>query len=84
MGSTGLARRESQRGKNPAARAYAGFLLVPLAVAIVGDDCKPFLEKINNFLVSIVDKLMPILLFLIGAALTVDALGFLISGEPLW
>jgi len=65
--------------------AYAlPFLLVPLAVAIVGDDCKPFLEKINNFLVSIVDKLMPILLFLIGAALTVDALGFLISGEPLW
>ena len=65
--------------------AYAlPFLLVPLAVAIVGADCKPILEKINNLLVSIVDKLMPILLFLIGAALTVDALGFLISGEPLW
>jgi cytochrome c biogenesis protein CcdA len=65
--------------------AYAlPFLLVPLAVAIVGEDCKPLLEKINNLLVSIVDKLMPILLFLIGAALTVDALGYLISGEPLW
>ena len=65
--------------------AYAlPFLLVPLAVAIVGADCKPILEKINNLLVSIVDKLMPILLFLIGAALTVDALGYLISGEPLW
>ena len=65
--------------------AYAlPFLLVPLAVAIVGEDCKPFLEKINNLLVSVVDKLMPILLFLIGAALTADALGYLISGEPFW
>jgi cytochrome c biogenesis protein CcdA len=65
--------------------AYAlPFLLVPLAVAIVGEDSRPVLEKINNLLVSVVDKLMPILLFLIGAALTADAVGYLISGEPLW
>lgn len=65
--------------------AYAlPFLFVPLAVAIVGDSCKPLLEKINNLLVSIVDKLMPILLFLIGAALMADAVTFLVTGKSLW
>jgi cytochrome c biogenesis protein CcdA len=65
--------------------AYAlPFLLVPVAVAVVGDSCKPVLEKINNLLISLVDKLMPIMLFLIGAALTADAVSYLISGEPLW
>ena len=42
------------------------------------------LEKINNMLVNLVDKSMPVLLFLLGVALTVDALLFLISGNGLW
>lgn len=65
--------------------AYAlPFLLVPLAVAVVGDGCKPLLEKISDLLGGIVDKLMPILLLLIGIALTADAVAYLVSGEALW
>jgi cytochrome c biogenesis protein CcdA len=65
--------------------AYAlPFLLVPVAVLVVGDSCKPVFEKISNLLVSLVDKFMPIMLFLIGAALTADAFFYLTSGEPLW
>ena len=65
--------------------AYAlPFLLVPLAVAVVGDGAKPLLAKINNLLVSVVDKLMPFLLLMIGVALTADAVVYLVTGEPLW
>jgi cytochrome c biogenesis protein CcdA len=65
--------------------AYAlPFLLVPIAVAAIGDRSKPVLEKINAMLVKLVDTLMPILLLLVGVALTADALSFLITGEPLW
>ena len=65
--------------------AYAlPFLLVPITVALMGDSSRPILEKINNVLVSLVDRFMPILLLLLGAALTADALAYLISGEALW
>ena len=65
--------------------AYAlPFMLVPIMVAMMGDSSKPILEKINNMLVKLVDKFMPVLLFLLGAALTVDALLYLISGSGLW
>jgi len=65
--------------------AYAlPYVLVPVAVALMRDSCKPILEKINNVLISLVDRFMPVLLFLIGAALTVDALAYLVSGESLW
>jgi cytochrome c biogenesis protein CcdA len=60
------------------------FLLVPLAVAVLGERSKPILERINNALISLVDKLMPIMLFLIGVALIADALAFLITGKSLW
>jgi cytochrome c biogenesis protein CcdA len=60
------------------------FLLVPIAVAILGERSKPILERINNALISLVDKLMPIMLFLIGAALTADALTFFVTGKSLW
>jgi cytochrome c biogenesis protein CcdA len=65
--------------------AYAvPFLLVPIMVAIMGDDSKPILEKINKLLVSLVDRFMPIMLFLLGITLSIDALAFLVSGERLW
>lgn len=60
------------------------FLLVLMAIALIGDSSRPILEKINNVLISLVDRFMPILLLLLGAALTVDALAYLISGEALW
>ncbi len=65
--------------------AYAlPFLVVPIMVALMGDSSKPILEKINDVLISLVDRLMPILLLILGAALSADALVFLISGKALW
>jgi cytochrome c biogenesis protein CcdA len=65
--------------------AYAfPFLLIPLAVLLIGDSCKPALQKISNVLVSVADKLMPLLLLLLGLALSADAISFLTSGEGLW
>jgi cytochrome c biogenesis protein CcdA len=65
--------------------AYAlPFVLVPVAVALMGDSCKPILEKISNLLIGVVDKCMPVILFLLGFALAADALTYLLSGEALW
>ncbi len=65
--------------------AYAlPFLLVPILVILTGDSSKPILEKVNNLLISLVDKFMPVLLLLLGLALTADALSYLTSGETLW
>ena len=65
--------------------AYAlPFVLVPILVAVIGDSSKPVLDKMNNFLVSLVDKFMPVLLLLLGIALTADAVVYLASGETLW
>jgi cytochrome c biogenesis protein CcdA len=65
--------------------AYAlPFLLVPILVALTGDSSKPILDKINNVLISLVDEFMPVLLLLLGIALTADAVVYLVSGETLW
>lgn len=65
--------------------AYAlPFLLVPIAVALIGERSKPVLEKINEVLIKLVDTFLPILLLFVGAALTADALSYLITGEALW
>jgi cytochrome c biogenesis protein CcdA len=65
--------------------AYAlPFLLVPIMVVLMGDASKPILDKINNVLIGLVDRFMPIVLFLLGVTLTADALAYLISGEALW
>lgn len=60
------------------------FALIPLAFLFLGDGCKPFLEKINAALCSIADKLMPLLLLLIGVALLADSALYFSTGEPLW
>ena len=65
--------------------AYAlPFLLVPILFVLIGERCKPILHKISNVLTGLVDRFMPVLLLLIGVALTADALMFLFSGEALW
>jgi cytochrome c biogenesis protein CcdA len=65
--------------------AYAvPFLLVVVLVAMIGDKSKPILDKINNLLIGLVDRIMPLILFSLGLALAADALSFLISGEALW
>lgn len=64
--------------------AYAlPFLAVPILVAVAGDRSKPVLNKINNVLIGLVERFMPVILFLLGLALVADALSFLISGEVL-
>lgn len=60
------------------------FAIVPVAVAISGDSAKPWLEKINGFLVRASDILMPWLLGLLGLALLVDAALFFTRGTGLW
>ena len=65
--------------------AYAlPFAMVPVLVAVSGDACKPLLERINNVLVGVADRLMPLLLLLLGIALSADAVKFLATGTALW
>jgi len=54
--------------------AYAlPYLIVPAMVAVSGESAKPFLEKINNFLVKASDIVMPWMLGLLGLALLADS-----------
>jgi len=65
--------------------AYAApFVAVPVLVAAIGDSARPVLEKINNVLTTLVDRLMPFLLLLLGILISTDALKFILTGEPLW
>ena len=65
--------------------AYAlPFLLVPILVALLGDRCKPILHKFSTILTSLVDRIMPALLALLGCALAADALMYLVTGDALW
>jgi hypothetical protein len=42
------------------------------------------LEKFNDVLVSVADRVMPLLLLLVGLALIADATMFFVYGETLW
>jgi len=65
--------------------AYAfPFAMVPLLVAIMGDRSKPFLHKISDMLTGLVDKLMPIILSLLGLALIADSISFFARGHGLF
>ena len=65
--------------------AYAlPFLLVPLLVLAMGDASKPVLQRINQALIRVTDKLMPLLLLLLGCALLADAIKYLVTGVALW
>lgn len=65
--------------------AYAlPFVAVPLMIAVMGDACRPILQKINNVLVSLADRLMPLLLLLLGLALLADSIHFFTRGAPLF
>lgn len=65
--------------------AYAlPFLLVPVLTVVMGEASKPILQKINNFLVSATDRFMPLLLFVLGAALIADSVKYLATGQALW
>ena len=65
--------------------AYAlPFAVVPVAVAISGASAKPFLEKINGFLIRASDIVMPWMLGLLGIALVADSIAYFYRGEGLW
>jgi cytochrome c biogenesis protein CcdA len=65
--------------------AYAvPFAAVPLMVCIFGRRSRPLLEQINSILERISDFLMPVLLGLIGLALTIDAGFYLATGEGIF
>lgn len=59
------------------------FAVVPLAVAISGEDARPLLEKINGFLAKASDTLMPWMLGLLGLALVADSVAYFYTGEGL-
>ena len=65
--------------------AYAlPFAVVPLMVGVLGERSRPILAKINEVLERISGYLMPVLLALIGLTLTVDAVVYLVTGDPLF
>lgn len=60
------------------------FIVVPVAVAISGENAKPLLEKINGYIGKVSDIVMPWMLGLLGLALLADSISFFYRGEPLW
>ena len=64
--------------------AYAlPFLAIPVTVAIFGDRSRPLLEKTKALLDRVAGVLMPLLLFVIGAALIADSVAFFFRGSGL-
>jgi cytochrome c biogenesis protein CcdA len=60
------------------------FLFVPAAVAIVGENAGPVLERINTAIARGSDLLMPWMLLLLGLALCADSAAYFIRGAGLW
>lgn len=64
--------------------AYAlPFALVPGLIALKGEAARPILEKINRWLISGADLLMPWLMLALALFLLTDSLMYLITGKPL-
>jgi len=58
------------------------FVVVPLAVIVMGPRAKPFLERFNDFVIALVSKSMPWLIGLIGTWLVFDGAYYFIVGKP--
>ena len=64
--------------------AYAlPFALVPVLVALMGDDARPLLEKFNAWIARGADLLMPWLMLALGLYLLADGITYFVTGEPL-
>ena len=59
------------------------FAVVPLSVMSMGEDSRPLLQRMNDFMVSVTNKLMPKILLLLGLWLVVDAGYYAATGEVL-
>ncbi|MGI9344475.1 MAG: GAP family protein [Gammaproteobacteria bacterium] len=60
------------------------FALVPIARAIMGEEARPLLERIKEFIEKVSGMLMPILLSAIGIALIADAITYFVTGASLF
>jgi threonine/homoserine/homoserine lactone efflux protein len=60
------------------------FLMIPLLSAIMGENSKPLLAKINAVMERISDFLMPLMLGLVGLALLADSITYFIHGNSLF
>lgn len=56
------------------------FLLVPVLIVFVGDRIKPVLERISGFVSSAFDRVMPVVLLLLGLALSADSVFYFVRG----
>jgi cytochrome c biogenesis protein CcdA len=61
----------------------APFVAVPVAVALSGDEARPFLEKVSGSLEKVSDAVMPWVFALLGVVLLADSAAYVFSGEGL-
>ena len=61
----------------------AVFAVVPVAVAVAGEQAKPFLESTGRTLDRLSDMIMPWLFLALGLWLIVDAAYFFLTGRPM-
>lgn len=60
------------------------FVIVPVLVLIMGQNSRPLLEKINNWLDRVSAVLLPIILGLVGLLMVADAVTYFVTGKGLW
>lgn len=60
------------------------FATVPVLSAVMGEEAKPVLAKVNRIMDKISGFLMPAMLGLIGLVFLVDALAYLVTGTSLF
>lgn len=60
------------------------FAFVPLLSALMGENAKPLLNRVSDFLDRVSNVLMPLMLGLLGLALLADSIKYLVSGTALF
>lgn len=60
------------------------FLVVPILVALLGEQSRPLLQRINNWLTQASNLLIPLLLLVLGVALIADAIMYFTQGVGLF
>jgi cytochrome c biogenesis protein CcdA len=60
------------------------FAIVPVLSAMMGEQARPVLAKVNAFMEKASGVLMPLLLGAIGLTLVADAIKYFITGSPLF
>ena len=64
--------------------AYAlPFVVVPMAIAVMGERARPLLERVNAAMVKLGSRAFPWLIAVLGVWLLIDAGYYFITGKPL-